>query len=252
MQNRDISSTFVKGMTVLKAFDDSQAHMTISEVAHKTHIDAATARRLVLTLVHLGYLKKVGRNFSLTPRILVLAGSFLGANQFGRLVQPILNQHSAEIGRGISVAMKDDNKALLVAQSSLTSTRMTFGFTVGSHLPLLHTAMGRMLLALEGMDEVERIISEISLEAHTSLTTLDRGKLLESIQLAAKLGYCVVHGEFEHGVTGIAVPSDASGEFPSVVAVSDVTESYEAEADLKTVVVKMKRCAAELAQSNAL
>ena len=252
VQNRDISSTFIKGMTVLKAFDDSQAQMTISEVARKSNIDAATARRLVLTLVHLGYLKKIDRNFSLTPRILVLAGSFLGANQFGRLVQPILNRHGADLGRGISVAMKEGEKAILVAQSSLASTKMTFGFTVGSHLPLFHTAIGRMLLAMEEQDIVEQLLLDTNLRAHTPQATLDRDDILTSIREAADKGYCVVHGEFEHGVTGIAVPSGTKGDFPSVIGVSDVTESYETEVDLKSVVVGLKRCAAELTQSSAL
>lgn len=252
VQNRDISSTFIKGMSVLKAFDGAQAQMTISEVARKTSIDAATARRLVLTLVHLGYLKKIDRNFSLTPRVLVLAGSFLGANQFGRLVQPILNRHGADLGRGISVAMKDGDKAILVAQSSLPNTKMTFGFTVGSHLPLFHTAIGRMLLAMEEQGAVEKLLMEASLKAHTPLTALDRDNILENIHEASVKGFCVVHGEFEHGVTGIAVPSSAKGDFSSVIGISDVTESYETEADLKPMVVGLKRCAAELAQSNVL
>ena len=67
---RDVSLTFIKGMAVLKAFDAANTHLTLPQIARITGIDRAITRRLVLTLVQLGYVQQKERVFSLTPRIL--------------------------------------------------------------------------------------------------------------------------------------------------------------------------------------
>jgi IclR family pca regulon transcriptional regulator len=95
---KDISLTFLKGMTVLRAFDEDHSRLTLAEISRLTHIERAVVRRLVLTLVHLGYVRKEENRYSLTPHVLVLGGGFLRGNQFGRLVQPLIEMCARELG----------------------------------------------------------------------------------------------------------------------------------------------------------
>ncbi|MEP2530187.1 IclR family transcriptional regulator C-terminal domain-containing protein [Shimia sp.] len=248
-QNRDISLTFVKGMSVLKAFDEDHSHMTLSDIARRTGLDPAASRRLLLTLVHLGYVRREGRVFSLTPRILVLAGSFLRGNQFGRVIQPLLNAASAELGREVILAMPEDGGALMVAQSTLRASGVTYGFTVGSRLPMFHTAVGRMLLAWGPPDESDALIAASNPEPFTSESVTDTAALSAAVQQASQAGCAVVTGEFELGVTGIAVPVGPRG---SVKAVLGVQDSQVALADVETrdlVTAVLRRCAMELTQA---
>lgn len=106
IQNRDISLTFVKGMSVLKAFDTSSTHMTLSQIARATGLNRAATRRLILTLVQLGYVKQEDRVFSLTPRILVLAGGFLQGRRFGKTIEPVMRSFSDQISKAISMAIR--------------------------------------------------------------------------------------------------------------------------------------------------
>ena len=103
----------------------------------------AVARRLTLTLEHLGYVRRSGRTYSLTPKMLVLAGGYLQGRRFGKLIQPILETHTRALGETISLAVLEDDTAIYVAQAAIDPTRISFGFTVGSRLTLLHTAIGR-------------------------------------------------------------------------------------------------------------
>ncbi|MEP2270736.1 MAG: helix-turn-helix domain-containing protein, partial [Marinobacter sp.] len=144
---KDISLTFMKGMSVLRTFDESHSQLTLADIARLTGIERAAVRRLVLTLVYLGYVRKDGTRFSLTPRVLVLGSGFLRGNQFGRLVQPLIEMCARELGYSVGLAMRDGTEAVYVAQSSQRNARYTFGFTIGSRLPLLSTSIGRVLLA---------------------------------------------------------------------------------------------------------
>lgn len=201
---RDVSSTFARGMAVLRAFDDTHARLTLAQIARLTELDRAAVRRLVLTLVQLGYAKKTDRHYSLTPKVLTLAGSFLRGNQFGTQVQPLLDRHAAQAGRTVSLAIIDGLSAVYVAQSTLYDSDISLGFTVGSRLPLLPTAIGTAILAAS--DRAQLLLRDAPLERFTDRTTLDRGEIGLRVERCRQDGFAIVDGEFEHAVSGFAVP----------------------------------------------
>ncbi len=202
----DISLTFAKGMAVLKAFDAEHTELTLPQVARLTGYDRATTRRLVLTLVHLGYVRQRDRTFSLTPRILVLAGGFLQGRQFGKTIQPVMRAFAQRIGETISMAMLDGMDAVYVAHSGSEAGMARIGFTIGSRVPLLSTAIGRVLVAASDAEGAHAAIEGAPLHAYTPLTLTDRGAIARQVAEIAGTGHAFVDGEFEAGVAGLAVP----------------------------------------------
>ena len=79
MNDRNISTTFAKGLAVLACFEDGVRGLTMAAVARRTGLDRATTRRLCLTLVALGYLKHNEGELSLAPKVLALSGGYLRA-----------------------------------------------------------------------------------------------------------------------------------------------------------------------------
>ncbi|KAA2311810.1 helix-turn-helix domain-containing protein [Puniceibacterium sp. HSS470] len=247
--DRDISSTFVKGMAVLKAFDDTHTRLTLAEIAQITKLDRASVRRLTLTLVYLGYAEKDGRHFSLSPQVLILAGSFLRGNQFGTHIQPLLNRYSGRIGQTVSLAIPDGNSAVYVAQSTVQEDAVSFGFTVGSRLPLLHTAIGRMILAFAPPDWSEETIRNTTFEQYTPETTMDPDEILRRTNQCRTLGYTIVENEFEPGVTGFAVPVGGLHTLKAVVGTSKSTLSIRSEDDRLQTISLLQQVAQELGRS---
>ncbi|QPM92463.1 IclR family transcriptional regulator domain-containing protein [Pseudooceanicola algae] len=220
---KDISLTFMKGMTVLRAFDEEHSQLTLADIARLTGIERAAVRRLVLTLVHLGYVRKDENRYSLTPRVLVLGSGFLRGNHFGRQVQPLMELCAQELGYSVGLAMRDGNSAVYVAQSAQRNTRYTFGFTVGSRLPVLSTAIGRMLLAWGNEEWAREMIETAPLERFTSETLTDRTRIAEAVQATRNSGVSVVAGEFETGAVGISVPVGAMGSAEAALGFSEPT-----------------------------
>ncbi|MFT7266632.1 MAG: IclR family pca regulon transcriptional regulator [Halioglobus sp.] len=244
--DKDISSTFVKGMAVLKAFDDTHTRLTLAEIAQLTKLDRASVRRLTLTLVYLGYVEKDGRHFSLTPQVLILAGSFLRGNQFGSHIQPLLNRYSSRIGQTISLAIHDGKFAVYVAQSTSDEDAISFGFTVGSRLPLFHTAIGRMILAYSVPEWMVQTIQAAEFEQYTPETTLDLAEILNQTNQCRALGYAIVKNEFEPGVTGFAVPIGGLHNLKAVVGTSQSTLSIRDEDDKLQTISALQQVAQEL------
>ena len=247
--SRDISSTFVKGMQVLKAFNDVNTKMSLAEISEITGLDRATVRRLVLTLVHMGYVEKVGRHFSLRPHVLVLAGGFIRGNRIHSHVQPLMNRFAAILGTTISLSVADGEEVVLVAQSKSDNSDRAFGFTVGSRVPILNTAIGRTLLAFGDPDWSKDVVDRAELNAYTSASILDRDVVRAQIDKARADGYAVVKGEYEAGLAGVSVPVGPIGTVEVVLGVSVPSASVATDTDVLNVVSVMQQCAAEFERS---
>jgi len=203
--DKDISLTFMKGMEVLEAFERAAAPLTIPELARTTGINRSVTRRLVLTLVRLGYLAETNRAYTPSPRVLRLASGYLKERQFGRTVQPVMAAYSKRLGDAISLAVRDGADAIYVAYSPGDPTLITSGFSIGSRLPLTATAIGRVLLAFGDPAEVERVLAEPT-AAYTPETKTDPDAILADLAAVRTRGFAHVTGEYEPGVGSIAVP----------------------------------------------
>ncbi|UWR57329.1 IclR family transcriptional regulator domain-containing protein [Phaeobacter inhibens] len=250
-QDRNISSSFAKGLAVLAAFDAATPTLTLADIARRTGQDRATARRGALTLVQAGYLRQQGRVLSLTPQVLALSGGFLQANQFGRKVQPVLNRHARSLGAEITLATLDQGRVLLLAQSTVEHAPVTYGFTAGAHIPLVHTSLGRMLMGCLPEEDAADTLATADIPRHTEQSLTQPDQILERVATARQQGYAVTDSEFETGIIGYAVPVSRPEQRPIVVGSSSprgVNPAQDTEQSLRA----LQLCAAELRQSQAL
>jgi len=213
----------------------------MADIARLTGFDRATARRLCLTLEHSGYLYKHGKFLRLTPKNLVVAGGYLKSENIGKSVQPTLDHYAAELEGEIALAVQDGSRAIYVARSAIASARLSFGFSVGSSLPLLPTAVGRMLLA--NCPEIERdaAIDACDLLRHTDKTILDLSLIRKSIAKAATQGFAFAADEFEMGAAGVAVPFPMISNTQAVLATTTSTETFSEDGRLVHVVDILRR-----------
>jgi IclR family pca regulon transcriptional regulator len=246
MTNKNNASTFAKGLRVLSCFETGRRDLTMAEVSRLTGFDRATTRRLCMTLQDDGYLHKTDRVLRLAPKILAIAGGFLTSNDFGHRVQPVLNQYAEEFEGEIALAMQDGDRAIYVARSAISSARVSFGFSVGSTLPLLPTAVGRMLLAHGSDADQATALSGLTPEQYTPETDMDVGSVRSKIETAAKQGYAFVRNEFEMGAAGIAVPIGPIGESPAVLATTASVNQFDKPAEFDRALDVLRRAAISL------
>ena len=98
--------------------------MTLSDVARKTGLSRGTARRLLLTLVELGYAGFDGKNFSLRPRVLNLGFAYLNSQTVWQLAQPYMVELVEKVHESCSVSVLDGTDIVYVARVP-TAARIT-------------------------------------------------------------------------------------------------------------------------------
>ncbi|WP_116475759.1 IclR family transcriptional regulator domain-containing protein [Zobellella maritima] len=220
-EDRDFVTALASGLEVLQAFDQQQPLMTLSEVAAKTGMDRAKARRFLLTLHALGYLNKQQRHFALTPRVLQLGNAFLSANPYRVVIQHYLEEITREIGESTSLGILDGDDVVYIARSAAEHRLMAIRLSVGTRLPAAYTSMGRVLLAQLPEDQLEAYLQRVSLQAHTAHSITDSNELRRAIDQVRQQGYAIVDQELDSGLRSLAVPAfDQQGQLLGAINIS--------------------------------
>ena len=228
----DVLGSFAKGLSVIEAFTAESPKLTISDAAAVTGLDRAAARRCLLTLTELGYADFDGKNFSLTPRILRLGTSCLATMPLPRMVQPLLDKLSAEIGQSTSVSILDHGEIVYVARAA-QQRLMSINLMAGSRLPASCTSMGRVLLAGLSDADVRKMLKDHPPRKRTPRTVTSPEKILQLVRQARAGGFAIVDQEVEIGLRSIAVPLyDSRGRTVAALNVG-VAAVQESAAELK-------------------
>jgi IclR family pca regulon transcriptional regulator len=219
-RDSDFVQSLDRGLAVIRAFGPDRERLSLSEVARATGLTRAAARRFLLTLVKLGYVRSDGREFSLRPKVLELGYAYLSGLALPDVAEPHLEDLSARLHESSSISVLDGHYIVYVARVA-TKRIMTVAISVGTRFPAYAASMGRVLLAGLPPEELERYLAEATFEAFTERTVTDPDRLREIVAQVRRDGYSIIDQELEHGLRAIAVPiRDSSGTVTAAVNVS--------------------------------
>jgi IclR family pca regulon transcriptional regulator len=171
-RNPDYVQSLERGLAVIRAFGADRTELRLSDVARETGLTRAAARRFLLTLVRLGYVRQDGANFSLRPRILELGYAYLSALSLPEVAQLHMEALVAEVNESSSIAVLDDTEIVYVARVP-TQRIMTITIAVGTRLPAYATSMGRVLLAGLDPEALDERLERMPIEHLTPTTVAD-------------------------------------------------------------------------------
>ncbi len=206
--------SFARGLRVIQAFDGRARELTLTEVAEAAGLTRAGARRILLTLEHLGYVKLDGRAFALTPRILSLALPYLTSLPFWNLAEPVMEALVQKLHESCSAAVLDGTEIVYVLRVP-TQKIMAINLSVGSRLPAYCTSMGRILLAGLEPHETAEVLKQSDIKALTPHTETRLTRLKAIVDAARNLGWTLVDQELEEGLSRSRFPSSAQADAPS-------------------------------------
>ena len=208
--------------------------MTLSEAAQVADLSRATARRVLRTLNQLGYVEQDGRTFSLSPKILEVGFAYLSTQSWIDRALPLMRELSERLGESCSAAILQGNDIVYVApiaNAQIVPTDevrrgdfrriMSAALSVGSRLPALHTALGRIMFGYLDEAEIWRRLMSQRVEAYTPQTITDPQALFDRIRADRAQRFSIVDEELERGLRALAVPVlDRSGQAVGAINLS--------------------------------
>ncbi len=204
-RDSDYVQSLDRGLAVIRAFGPDRERLSLSDVARATGLTRAAARRFLLTLVKLGYVRSNGREFSLRPRILELGYAYLSGLTLPEVAAPHMEELVAQLHESSSISVLDGEQIVYVARVP-TKRIMTVAISVGTRFPAYATSMGRVLLAAMPPAELDRYLDGVSLQPFTARTVTDPWRLRDVLAEVARQGYAIVDQELEEGLRAVAAP----------------------------------------------
>lgn len=212
--------SFARGLAVLRSFGAHAPAQTLTEVATAAELTRAGARRILLTLLHLGYVEMDGRLFRLTPRVLELGFAYLSSLPVWTQAQPVMEELVQSLRQSCSAAVLDGDEIVYVLRVPAHKI-MSINLGVGSRLPAYSTSLGRVLLAGLPDEVVRERLATAALPAHTAHTVTDPQRLHEIVRQVQLRGWCLVNEELEPGLVSLAAPIfDRNGRVVAAINIS--------------------------------
>jgi len=234
-----------RGLAVIRAFGPEDPELTLSDVARRTGLTRAAARRFLLTLADLGYVRSDGRLFALTPRVLDLGYAYLSSLSLPEVAEPHLERLAAEVHESSSVSVLDGDEIVYVGRVP-TSRIMRVSINVGTRFPAYATSMGRVLLAALEPDELEAYLARAEIRPLTARTIATSDELRAELVRVRTQGWALVDQELEEGLRSIAVPIRTGAHVVAAVNVSAHASRASKDTVRKVLLPPLLRTAANI------
>jgi IclR family pca regulon transcriptional regulator len=228
----DFIEALARGLEVIAAFPPGRAAMSLTEVASATGLARPTARRILLTLAELGYVRADGAGYTLTPRILDLGVAYVRSQGLWDVAHPHMTQLSARTNESCSVAQLDGSDIVYVARVAVPKI---VGLTVqiGTRFPALQTSLGKVLLAALCPEEADEVLAQPTRSGIIPRWQPDRAEREAELREARARGWALTDEQLALGIRSVAAPlRDGTGR---VVAALNVN-THAAETSVEHLV----------------
>lgn len=224
MARRDTGPDFIealaRGLDVIRAFRPRQPIMSLAAVATATGLARPTARRILLTLTELGYVRPADAGFELTPRVLDLGMSYVLSRNLWEVARPHMEALVARTHESSSIAQLDGSDIVYVARVAVPKI-ITLAVTIGTRFPAMQTSLGKVLLAGLPPGQVDRVLAEPSrspVRARWQPGPAERDAAIREVRAR---GWSLTDEQLALGIRSVAAPlRDGDGR---VIAAMNVT-----------------------------
>ena len=187
-----------RAMAIFDAFDEQHPALSLQTISQRIGMPKTTTFRLVQSLESAGFLVRGdNQQYALSMKLVRLAGlvpSTLGLREAAR---PTMIEVNEKTGETITLNKRIDFIRVCIELVETPSPLMHI-VRPGEHLPLLHGATGRVLLAYMDPAQQRRVLA--------GLPTAERAAAKAELATFQLQGYGQTRGQRVPGVTAIAVP----------------------------------------------
>jgi len=247
---RDDSPDFIeaiaRGLDVIRGFGRGQPVMSLAGVAAASGLPRPTARRILLTLEQLGYVRQVGGGpaghagqlgpvpggYELTPRVLDLGMSYVLSRGLWEIARPHMETLVTRTRESTSIAQLDGSDIVYVARVAVPKI-VTLSVTIGTRFPAMQTSLGKVLLAALPPAEAERVLAEPSRSGIAPPWQPDVAERAAALREVRARGWALTDEQLAPGIRSVAVPlRDGDGR---VIAALNVN-AHAAETPLDVLI----------------
>jgi IclR family pca regulon transcriptional regulator len=218
--NSDFVEALARGLAIITAFSPTATTLSVTDAADRTSLPRPTARRLLMTLEQLGYVRSNDGLYTLTTKVLELGTGYIAALGIWELARPHLEALVAQTGESSSMSQLDGSDIVYVARVAVPKI-IALSVHIGTRFPAVATSMGHVLLADLPRAELLRVLRTPSQSGIIPRIRPSRRDLERELATVRARGWALSDQRLSLGIRSIAAPvRDASGATAAAVNVT--------------------------------
>jgi IclR family pca regulon transcriptional regulator len=248
----DFVEALARGLDILAGFDAGRRNVSLSEVATAAGLARPTARRLLLTLQELGYVRSDEGGFELTPKVMGLGISYVSSLGLWEVARPHLEALVRRTGESSSMAQLDGSDIVYVARVSVPKI-IALRVDIGTRFPAVQTSQGKVLLASVPLTRLAEVLAEPSRSGLPPYIGRPDAELLAELTSVRARGWALADEELAPGVRSVAAPvRDGTGAVRAAMNVTVHAAETSTETLLEEHLPRLLRTAGDISADWAL
>lgn len=203
--NPDFIEALARGLDVLRAFDRERPELSLADVAGRAELARPTARRILITLTELGYVRSAEGAYSLTPRVLELGMAYVTASNIWELSRPHLVELSQQTRESCSIAQLDGSDIVYVSRAAVPKL-VALSVSIGTRFPAVQTSLGKVLLADLAPAELDRVLALASRSDVVATWSPSRAEIDAELRQVRAKGWALTDQQLAPAIRSIAAP----------------------------------------------
>ena len=174
--------------------------VSLKILAAETGLHSSTAFRILDAMTVNGYIERDGAGkYRLGRKLLRRHAFFHRPARAGDLALPVMRRLRDELSETVNLTLREGDEVVYVEKAT-PNRMMHVQQLIGSRAPLHVTAVGKLMLAMEGEAECREYAARTNLPAYTRNTINNVTKLLREAERLRAQGYAYDDEEAEIGV----------------------------------------------------
>jgi len=242
------SSPLLRGLSILKCFNETNEALTVTDLAKLTGIPQPTVWRFCQTFRSAGYLTSDSDKTLFRPGLALLGLGFSAINHFdpSHHTRRYLVELAGRFKIVAGVTAREGLRMRILDRHQDADAVLSYNSRIGGSLPMATTASGWAYLA--SLDAIERskLVTQIAKE-QPDLWTMALPSFNKALARYQREGIIVSAGPIERGLTTVAIPI-ASGNSSAIYPLycSAISSALPADVIKRELAPMLKKISGEL------
>ncbi|CAN5329271.1 IclR family transcriptional regulator C-terminal domain-containing protein [soil metagenome] len=251
-ENPDFVEALARGLDVIRAMGGADRALSLADVAERSGLARPTARRILITLTELGYVRSADARFALTARVLELGMAYIQSSNVWELTRPHLASLAEATSESCSIAQLDGSDIVYVSRVAVPKL-VTLSVVIGTRFPAVQTSLGKVLLAALDDEELDRVLQIPSRSAIAASWQPGVDEIRSVLAQVRQQGWALTDQQLAPAIRSIAAPvRDSAGAVVASVNVNANATQTPIRELVERFLPQLLECAAAISRDWAL
>lgn len=205
-QDKNLINSIIRAIDLLGLYGKDKKELGITEISKQMKLHKSSVHRIVKTLEYKGWLEQnpATDKYKLGMKIMDVGSTLLKTYDYRDVIYRGMRELMQEVHETIVLSTYTDLWGICIDLVE-AENYITYTSKLGHKTPVYSGATGKILLAYQSEEEIQRVIDN-GLQKYTPNTITTEAALREDLKTICERGYAISIEETDPGVSAIGCP----------------------------------------------